>query len=393
MKTRSFLARSTRKSPAGRPLVCALALAVAGAAAQRVSFVRPANGERIASREVEFEIHTFDFRMPEDGKVEVYVNDARAFEVERSVMSVRAPMEAGYHFVQAFLVDPTGARTGVSSGETHFLVDYDDDAREAARAGAGAFMPEEPGRVSVVIASHDRYDLLMQSIESVKAQTYEDFEIIVVNDASVDPRYYQLVEDVMMIHLPYNVGRPGLVRNVGIAAASGEYVAFLDDDDVWLPDKLAIQLSTMHAHGANMSCSDAFAGNGSYSSSQTYRRWLRDYHGPYAVHKAMEAAEKFGQRYDMSAAVENGHCENSAFCLPDVWDWSVLIRANFVITTSVVIRRDLLLAAGPFNNKTLGEDHDLWKICLRLSPLVFVREALVYWRVDSPDKLTQSHKE
>ena len=39
-----------------------------------------------------------------------------------------------------------------------------------------------------------------------------------------------------------------------------------------------------------------------------------------------------------------------------------------------------------------GEDHDLWKACLRMSPLVFVREALVYWRIDSPDKLTQSHK-
>jgi hypothetical protein len=40
-----------------------------------------------------------------------------------------------------------------------------------------------------------------------------------------------------------------------------------------------------------------------------------------------------------------------------------------------------------------GEDYDLWKSCLRVSPLVFVREALVYWRIDSPDKLTQSNKE
>ena len=376
-------------------LAWALFLALESIAAQKVSIVRPTNGERIGSREVEFHLHTSDFTIPESGKVEVYVNDARAFEVERPVMSVRAPMEAGFHFVQAFLVDETGARTGVDSGEIHFLVDYDDDAprRDAARARSEAFMPVEPGRVSVIIASHDRYDLLMQSIESVKGQTYEDFEIIVVNDASVDQRYYQLVEDVMMIHLPYNIGRPGLVRNVGIAASSGEYLAFLDDDDVWLPDKLAIQLSAMQAQGANMSCTDAFAGNGSYSSRNSYKRWLRDYHGPYAVHKAMEAAQKYGQKHELGAAVENGHCENPAFCLPDIWDWSVLVRANFVITTSVVIRRDLLFAAGPFNNKTLGEDHDLWKICLRISPLVFVRDALVYWRIDSPDKLTQSHKE
>ena len=67
----------------------------------------------------------------------------------------------------------------------------------------------------------------MDSIESVKRQTYEEIEIIVVNDASRDPRYYALIEDVMMIHLPYNLGRPGLVRNVGIAAASGEVPTLL----------------------------------------------------------------------------------------------------------------------------------------------------------------------
>jgi cellulose synthase/poly-beta-1,6-N-acetylglucosamine synthase-like glycosyltransferase len=76
----------------------------------------------------------------------------------------------------------------------------------------------------------------------------------------------------------------------------------------------------------------------------------------------------------------------------DELDWNVLIRANFVITSSVLVRRDTLFAAGPFNNATLGEDHALWKDLMRVSPAVFVREPLVYWRVDSPDKLTQSWK-
>ncbi len=55
--------------------------------------------------------------------------------------------------------------------------------------------------------------------------------------------------------------------------------------------------------------------------------------------------------------------------------------------------RETLLAAGPFNNKTLGEDHDLWKAVLareRGAGLAFVRDPLVYWRADGPAKLTQS---
>jgi hypothetical protein len=50
----------------------------------------------------------------------------------------------------------------------------------------------------------------MTAIESVRRQTYADIEIIVVNDASRDERYYTLTEDVMFIHLPYNLGRPGI---------------------------------------------------------------------------------------------------------------------------------------------------------------------------------------
>jgi hypothetical protein len=260
-RPRSALADSLTSVAALRTvaLVHTLIAGAPTACAQKVSFAHPVNGGRIEGREVNFEIHTADFSMPEQGKVEVVVNGARAFELDKPRMTVTAPMECGFHFVQAFLVDATGVRTGVQSDAVHFLVDY-----QAAPPGATtrAFMPKEPGRVSVIIASHDRYDLLMESIESVKRQTYEDFEIIVVNDASVDERYYALIEDVMMIHLPYNIGRPGLVRNVGIAAASGEFVAFLDDDDVWLPHKLATQLSAMKAEGANISCSDAFAGLG-----------------------------------------------------------------------------------------------------------------------------------
>ena len=156
-----------------------------------------------------FEVRTSDFSMPQQGRVDVYVNEVKAFTVETPVMAVVAPMEAGFHVVQAILVDAAGARIGVQSEPVHFLVDYEAEtsgaglaSEGAGGAGRGGFVPVETGRVSVIIASHDRYESLMDAIESVKAQTYEDWEIIVVNDASVDSRYYRLIEDALLIRLP-----------------------------------------------------------------------------------------------------------------------------------------------------------------------------------------------
>ena len=138
--------------------------------------------------------------------MDVYVNEVKAFTVETPVMAVVAPMEAGFHVVQAILVDAAGARIGVQSEPVHFLVDYEAETSEsglasqgAGGAGRGGFVAVETGRVSVVIASHDRYESLMDAIASVKAQTYEDWEIIVVNDASVDSRYYRLIQTRRMI--------------------------------------------------------------------------------------------------------------------------------------------------------------------------------------------------
>jgi glycosyltransferase involved in cell wall biosynthesis len=99
-------------------------------------------------------------------------------------------------------------------------------------------------RVSVVIPTYNRPDMLGEAVASVLAQTYRDFELLIVDDGS-DPPSRQVVESVgdPRVHYRYqeNAGRSA-ARNAGIALASGEYVAFLDDDDLWLPEKLAFQL-------------------------------------------------------------------------------------------------------------------------------------------------------
>jgi len=108
--------------------------------------------------------------------------------------------------------------------------------------------PSDPPLVTVVIPTHDRLPLLDEAIDSVLAQTYPRWELVVVDDGSADGTVEHLRARgdarVRVIASP-RLGHPGRVRNLGIAAAAGELVAFLDSDDVWLPGKLAAQVTAL----------------------------------------------------------------------------------------------------------------------------------------------------
>jgi glycosyltransferase involved in cell wall biosynthesis len=102
--------------------------------------------------------------------------------------------------------------------------------------------------VSVIIPAYNRAHLIGRAIASVLAQSYRNFEIIVVDDASTDDLATLLAavdsSQLRSITHPRNRGAAA-ARNTGIAAAKGDFVAFLDSDDVWFPDKLAEQVAAM----------------------------------------------------------------------------------------------------------------------------------------------------
>lgn len=106
-----------------------------------------------------------------------------------------------------------------------------------------------PGLVSVVIPTHNRARLLPEAIDSVLAQTYGNVEIIVVDDGSIDetPSALEPYRDRIVYLRQENRGRSA-ARNAGIAVSSGEYLAFLDSDDVFLPDKLTTQVGFLVEH-------------------------------------------------------------------------------------------------------------------------------------------------
>ena len=104
-------------------------------------------------------------------------------------------------------------------------------------------------KVSVVIPFFNRMDLTLRAIKSVQKQSYANIELIVVNDGSSesDSEILELMHAIkksVYIKLKQNVG-PSEARNIGIDKSSGEYIAFLDSDDLWQENKLSVQIETM----------------------------------------------------------------------------------------------------------------------------------------------------
>jgi len=109
--------------------------------------------------------------------------------------------------------------------------------------------------VSVVLPTYNRARLLERAVRSVLAQSYEDLELIVVDDASTDDTAAVLaaITDSRLRLLNHRENRGGsAARNTGIEAARGEFVAFQDSDDVWLPDKIQKQMAAFRGSDADV---------------------------------------------------------------------------------------------------------------------------------------------
>ena len=121
------------------------------------------------------------------------------------------------------------------------MLEWKSDKREMVMAG----IKDNP-TVSVIIPTYNRAHLIGRAIQSVLNQTYQDFEIIVVDDASTDnaEEIVNSFDDkrIRYIRLKENSGTSAAPRNTAIRIARGKYIAFLDSDDEWLPEKLEKQI-------------------------------------------------------------------------------------------------------------------------------------------------------
>jgi len=106
-------------------------------------------------------------------------------------------------------------------------------------------------KVSVIIPNYNASGVIAQTLDSLLSQTYTNWEALIVDDCSTDnsveiiKSYAQKDKRIKLIQCNANNRGPAIPRNMGIAAAQGDYIAFLDSDDLWLPEKLEIQMNFM----------------------------------------------------------------------------------------------------------------------------------------------------
>jgi len=116
--------------------------------------------------------------------------------------------------------------------------------------------------VSVVIPVYSRAGTIMRALRSVMCQSFNNLEIVVVDDGSTDETVAIVeaahISNLTLIRHSWNQGAAA-ARNTGIRAARGRYVAFLDSDDVWAPEKLSRQLSKLeHMPADIMACTSGY---------------------------------------------------------------------------------------------------------------------------------------
>ena len=116
--------------------------------------------------------------------------------------------------------------------------------------------------ISIIMPCYNAASFIAQAMDSVLAQTFENWEMLVVDDCSTDAsaaiiqEYARQDSRIRYYRTDSPSGSPSIPRNIGLEHARGEYIAFLDSDDLWLPEKLEEQLSFLVTHKLDFVYSD-----------------------------------------------------------------------------------------------------------------------------------------
>ncbi len=246
--------------------------------------------------------------------------------------------------------------------------------------------------VSVILPTFNRAHCVGQAIDSVLQQTYRDFEVIVVDDGSIDgtrqlikSKYAKLSSIKYVYQENHGVA---VARNTALREAQGEFIAFLDSDDVWRPWKIELQLACMEKlpHiGMVWSDMEALGPDGAV----TYPRYLRKM---YSAYRRFPIEKLFTERYDVPTIpplVDAELTRGAALYAGDIF--SPMVTGNLVHTSTALLRRDRADRVNGFNEEfhVAGEDYDFHLRTCREGPVGFIDLATISYQTGMPDQLVR----
>ncbi len=209
-------------------------------------------------------------------------------------------------------------------------------------------------KVSVIIPAYNRIKYLIKAVESVLCQTYNDFELIIIDDGSTDNTkdvINSMDDKRLKYYYQFNRG-PSVARNTGISQSKGDFIAFLDSDDKWVPDKLEIQLSEMD-------------NKSDYMLSHTEEIWYKGARliKPKKIHRK---------------------CNNDIF--------KQSLKLCSISMSTVILKKDLIDKTGLFDEDLeVCEDYDYWLRTTAQYPVLLIDKPLTIKQGGHYDQQSQKY--
>ena len=197
---------------------------------------------------------------------------------------------------------------------------------------------------SIIIPVYNCEGTIYETLQSVLLQTYNDYEVVIINDCSTDNSIAEISKirdnflNIKIIHNSNNLG-VAESRNVGIKNATGNYIAFLDGDDVWTAEKLEKQKSVIGRTNCDICCTS----------------------------------------YDFID--ENSQKIKNTYVVPEYIGYEILLKQNYIGCSTAVVKRELLLK-NPMDKNYQHEDYALWlKLSRNGAKIIGIKEPLVKYRI------------
>ncbi len=241
--------------------------------------------------------------------------------------------------------------------------------------------------VSIIIPTYNRATLCKRAVMSVLGQSYPHVEVIVVDDGSGDDTKQILTSlDDRIVYIEQENAGVCAARNRGIQAAQGEFVAFLDSDDLWLRDKLAAQLDVFrYFPEVGMVWTDMTAIN--ENGQVIHESYLKIM---YRAYKFFDPEKNFKIKIpvrEVLKKVSNLWSDKKCYA-GNIFSW--MFMGNLVHTSTVMLTRERLKSVGLFDLdlQPSGEDYDFHFRTCRQGEVACLDIPLIQYQIGAPDQLT-----